>query len=312
MMTSAVPRNEPGNDRPESVAITGSSGLIGSALSRSLEAEGRRVLHVVRRESRTDREISWNPERGEIDARRLEGVDAVVNLAGENLAQRWTDDAKRRIRDSRVHATSLIARTVAGLSTKPRVLLSGSAVGIYGDRGDEVLDESSTLGGDFLASVCKDWEMATAAARDADIRVVHLRTGIVLAKDAGALEKMLLPFRFGVGGRLGSGEQWMSWIALSDTVRALTYLLDAPAADGAVNIAAPNPVTNEEFSDTLGRVMHRPSFFAVPRAAMKLVLGEMADDTVLASQRAKPAKLTSSGFAFELPQLEPALRAVLR
>jgi uncharacterized protein len=311
MTTSAVPPHEPRSGRATSVAITGSSGLIGSALARALEAEGRRVLHLVRRGARSDSEITWNPARGEIDARRLEGVDAIVNLAGENLTQRWTDDAKRRIRDSRVQSTELIARTVANLAAKPRAFLSGSAIGIYGDRADLELDESSALGNDFLSSVCKEWEAATAAASNAGIRVVHLRTGIVLAKRGGALEKMMLPFRFGVGGKIGSGQQWLSWIALSDIVRALTFLLDREHVSGAVNLVAPNPVTNEEFSRTLGQVMHRPSFFSVPRAALKIVMGEMADDTVLASQRAKPARLTSAGFAFELPRLEQALRAVL-
>lgn len=311
MTTSAVPPHEPRSDRATSIAITGSSGLVGSALSRALEAQGKRVLHVVRREARSDSEIAWNPVRGEIDARRLEGVDAIVNLAGENLAQRWSDDVKRRIRDSRVQSTTLLARTIANLDAQPRALLSGSAIGIYGDRGNLELDESSTLGSDFLSSVCKEWEAATVAASNASVRVVHLRTGIVLAKHGGALEKMMLPFKFAVGGKIGSGQQWLSWIALSDIVRALMFLLDQERVSGAVNLVAPNPVTNEEFTRTLGDVMHRPSFFAVPRTALKIVMGEMADDTVLASQRAKPARLASAGFAFELPGLEQALRAVL-
>jgi len=311
MTKPAVPPHEPRGETMRSVAITGSSGLIGSALVRALEAGGRRVVRVVRREARSDSEIAWNPVRGEIDARRLEGVDAIVNLAGENLAQRWSEDVKRRIRDSRVPSTTLLARTIANLEVKPRTFLSGSAIGIYGDRGDVELDESSTLGDDFLSSVCKEWEAATAAASNAGIRVVHLRTGIVLAKHGGALEKMMLPFRFGVGGKIGSGQQWLSWIALSDIVRALAFLLDRDDVSGAVNLVAPNPVTNEEFARTLGQVMHRPSFFSVPRAALTIVMGEMADDTVLASQRAKPARLASAGFAFDLPRLEQALRAML-
>lgn len=291
------------------IAITGSSGLIGSALVRALEAKGQRVLHIVRRESKRDNEITWNPERGEIDAAKLDGVDAVVNLAGENIAQRWSDDAKRRIRESRVKSTTLLAQTLADRPQKPRVLLSGSAVGYYGDRGDEELDESSAPGSDFLSLVCKEWEASTAAASDAGIRVVHLRTGVVLAKNGGALEKMLIPFRFGVGGKLGSGKQWMSWIALRDHVRAMMFALDAHAV-GPMNLVAPNPVTNEEFTDTLARVMHRPSLFTVPKVALDLALGEMSE-TVLDSQRAKPTRLTSAGFAFELPTLEGALRAAL-
>jgi uncharacterized protein (TIGR01777 family) len=311
MTTAAVPPRDSTNDATMSVAISGSSGLIGSALARSLESQGHRVLRIVRRDARGASEISWRPERGEIDAQRLDGVDVIVNLAGENLAQRWTDDVKRRIRESRMQTTTLIARTIAGLANKPRVLLSGSAIGIYGSRGDEVLDESSALGADFLASICKDWEGATANAVDAGVGVVHLRTGIVLSKDGGALEKMLLPFRFGVGGRLGSGRQWMSWIALSDIVRAMTFAMRADSVAGAVNLVSPNPVTNEQFSETLGRVMHRPSFFPVPRIALKFAFGEMADDTALASQRVKPARLTSAGFTFDFPELERALRSVL-
>ena len=311
MMPSATPPHEPGSDSAASVAITGSSGLVGSALVRALEADGRRVLRVVRREARTPNEVAWNPTRGEIDAARLEGAGAIVNLAGENLAQRWNDGVKRRIRESRVPGTTLLARTIATLARPPRVLLSGSAIGIYGSRGDEVLDESSALGSDFLSSVCKEWEAATTEASSAGVRVVHLRTGIVLSKEGGALEKLQLPFRFGVGGKLGSGKQWMSWIALRDMVRALRFLLEATGVSGPANLSAPNPVTNEQLTETLARVMRRPSFFAVPGAAMKVVLGEMAESTVLASQRAKPARLLSAGFTFELPQIETALRAEL-
>jgi hypothetical protein len=296
------------------VAITGSSGLIGTALARALERRGHRVVRVVRRAARSEGEVAWNPVRGEIDARRLENIDAVVNLAGENLAQRWTDDVKRRIRDSRVQGTTLLARTLAGFapaSTKPRVLLSGSAIGIYGNRGDELLDESSTLGADFLATVCKEWEAATLPASNAGIRVVHLRTGIVLSQHGGALAKMLLPFKLGVGGRLGSGHQWMSWIALHDIVGALTFALEAEALSGPLNLVSPNPVTNAQFTKTLATVMHRPSIFAVPRFALELAFGEMADAAALASQRVKPARLMSAGFTFERGELEPALRAAL-
>jgi hypothetical protein len=291
------------------IAITGSSGLIGRALVRALEGQGQGVLHIVRRQAKSDNELTWDPDRGEIDVKKLEGIDGVVNLAGENVAQRWSDDAKRRIRESRVKGTTLLARALAERTQKPRVLLSGSAVGYYGDRGNEDLDESSAPGSDFLASVCKEWEAATAAASDAGIRVVHLRTGVVLAKNGGALDKMLIPFRFGVGGKLSSGKQWMSWITLRDHVRAMVFALNANMA-GAMNLVSPNPVTNEEFSDALARVLHRPALFTVPRVALDLALGEMSE-TVLDSQKVKPAKLTSAGFTFELPSIEPALRAVL-
>jgi uncharacterized protein (TIGR01777 family) len=311
-MTASVGQTrESESERMMSIAVTGSSGLIGSALVRALESRGHRVVRVVRREARGESEVSWNPDRGEIDAKRLEGIGAVVNLAGENLAQRWTDDAKHRIRESRVRGTTVLASALAGLANRPSVILSGSAIGIYGSRGDEILDETSALGSDFLSSICKAWEGATAVAAEAGIRVVHLRTGIVLAKDGGALEKMMVPFRFGVGGRLGDGKQWMSWIVLSDIVRAIIHAIGASAMSGPVNLVSPAPVTNEQFTETLGTVLHRPSFFAVPRVAMKIALGEMAEDTVLASQRVKPARLTSAGFVFEFSELDKALRAAL-
>ncbi|MDB4878232.1 MAG: hypothetical protein JWM41_4678 [Gemmatimonadetes bacterium] len=291
------------------IAISGSSGLIGSALVRALDAHGHEIRPLVRRAARTPLEISWDPEGGTIDTSRLEGVDAVVNLAGENIAQRWTGGAKRRIRDSRVKGTALLARTLALLSAKPRAFLSGSAVGIYGDRGDETLDEASAPGSGFLASVCKDWEAATAPASDAGIRVIHLRTGIVLSSTGGALAKMLPVFRLGAGGRLGSGKQWMSWISLTDHIEATASLLRNDSAAGAYNLVGPNPVTNAEFTRTLANVLRRPAALTVPRFALALALGEMADETVLASQRVRPRRLLESGYAFGRPTLEAALRA---
>lgn len=250
--------------------------------------------------------------RGTAAAADLEGADAVVNLAGENIAQRWTPAARRRIRDSRVSTTEAVAQGIVSAARPPRVLLSGSAIGIYGaHRGDEILDESSTLGDDFLASVCTVWEAATRPAADAGVRVVHLRTGIVLARDGGALPKMLLPFRLGVGGRLGDGRQWMSWISLDDHVRAMLFLLDANTASGPVNLTAPAPVRNSEFAKALGRVLHRPAAIPVPKFAMKLALGEMAEDTALASQRVTPRRLGELGYEFRHPELERALRSVL-
>lgn len=293
------------------IAITGSSGLVGSALARSLVASGHTVRPIVRRSPASPNEIGWDPDRGSIDATRLEGAQIVINLAGENIAQRWTGDVKRRIRESRVHGTTLLAKTIISLATKPRALLSGSAIGIYGDRGDELLDETSAPGNDFLASVCKEWEAATMPAADAGIRVVTLRTGIVLAREGGALAKMLMPFRLGVGGRLGSGRQWMSWIALEDYVRATELLISTDTVAGPVNLVGPNPVTNADFARLLGYVLRRPAMMPVPRFVMKLALGNMIDDTVLASQRVRPRRLVDTRFEFNFPTAESALRRAL-
>jgi uncharacterized protein (TIGR01777 family) len=289
------------------IAISGSSGLIGSALTGALETRGHTIKRLVRRSARGADEISWDPARGQLDSRGLAGVDAIVNLAGENLAQRWSASARARIRSSRVNGTTLLAQAVAAMQTKPRVLLSGSAVGIYGNRGDEILDESSDLGNDFLASVCKDWESATAPAAEAGVRVVHLRTGIVLSRAGGALSKMLLPFRLGVGGRLGDGRQWMSWIALPDAIAALAFLIRAESVSGPVNLVAPNPVLNAEFARALAHVLGRPAVFPVPKFALTLLLGQMGEDTVLASQRVRARRLLENGFKFKLPTLEDAL-----
>ena len=293
------------------VAVTGSTGLIGSAVVRALTQRGTVVRALVRRPAKNENEITWDPERETVDVAELEGVDAVIHFAGESLAQRWSDSAKRRIRDSRVKGTAALSRAIASLTTKPRVMLSGSAMGIYGLRGDETLDESSTLGSDFLATVASEWEAATRPAVDAGIRVVYLRTGLVVSPHGGALEKLLTPFRLGLGGRLGDGKQWMSWIALTDYVEAVTFLLDAASIAGPVNLVSPNPVTNEEFTRTLARVLRRPAFFHVPRAALTLAMGEMAEATVLASQRIRPRRLLEAGFNFSLPTLEAALRAEL-
>jgi uncharacterized protein (TIGR01777 family) len=294
------------------IAITGSSGMIGSALVRSLVADGHTVRRLVRRAPRAGDEVAWNPERNEIDAKGLSGVDAVVNLAGENIAQRWTRESMRRIRESRVQATSLVAATMATLSPRPRALVSGSAVGYYGERGDEVLDEASSVGTDFLASVCKDWEAATAPARDAGIRVAISRTGIVLDRRGGALAKMLTPFRLGVGGHLGNGRQWMSWIAIADMVRALRFLIEHDGAAGPFDLTAPNPVDNAEFTRVLASVLHRPAIFPVPQLALELLYGPMAKGAALASQRALPRQLLASGFDFVLPNLREALESVVR
>jgi uncharacterized protein (TIGR01777 family) len=293
------------------VAITGSTGLIGSAAVRVFEQRGMRVLHVVRREARSVNEVSWNPSAGSIEAAKLDGVDAVINLAGANIAQRWTDEAKRAIRESRINGTTALCQALAGLPNKPRVLLSGSAIGIYGAHRVDPVDESSTLGEDFLATVARDWEAATTPASAAGIRVVNLRTGIVVSEQGGMLERLLLPFKMGVGGRLGSGDQWLSWIALADYVEALLFLLTADTISGPVNLVAPNPVTNLEFTRALGRVLRRPTLMTVPKLAMSLMYGEMADDTIFASQRVRPRRLLEAGFVFTLPTLEAALREEL-
>lgn len=295
------------------VAITGASGLIGSALVSMFERRGDEVRPLVRREARAPREISWNPATGAIDAGRLEGVDAVINLAGENLAQRWSDDVKHRIRESRVGGTTILARAIASLATKPRVLLSGSAIGIYGsDRGDELLEETSSLGSDFLAEVCKAWEAAASPVRDAGVRLVALRTGLVLSPDGGLLPKFLLPFKLGVGGPLGDGTQWMSWIGLGDYTRAIAWLIEHETLEGPVNITSPNPVTNNEFSEALSRVLKRPDIFRVPKFALNLAMGEMAEQTALASQRVAPKRLLDSGFEFRESEVLGALEAALR
>jgi len=293
------------------IVISGSHGLIGSALVKALEARGHDVHRLVRGAPRSPSEIAWNPEAGTIDAAAIDGATVVINLAGENIAQRWTRDARRRIHDSRMRGTSLVAQTITALPNKPRVLVNASAIGIYGDRGEEELDERSAAGDGFLASVCRDWERATAPASDAGIRVAVLRTGVVLAHDGGALPKLLVPFRLGVGGRIGNGRQWMSWIALGDVVRAVLHIVDDAALAGPIDLVSPNPVRNADLARTLGRVLHRPALIPVPAWAIRLALGKMGVESLLASQRVRPARLLERGFTFEQPTLESALRGAL-
>ena len=256
-------------------------------------------------------DIAWDPMGDVLDARALEGSDAIVHLAGAPIARRWTTARKREIRESRVRGTSLLARAVAAMAVKPRVVLSGSAVGYYGDRGDELLDERSASGDDFLAEVVRAWEAAAAPIAEAGVRLVLLRTGIVLSPAGGALEKLLLPFRLGVGGPIGGGRQWMSWISLDDHLRAMEHALFADALHGPANLVAPNPVTNATLATTLGRVLRRPAVIPVPRFALELMFGEMAKATILGGQRAAPHALVAAGFEFAEPTLEGALRAVL-
>jgi uncharacterized protein (TIGR01777 family) len=247
-----------------------------------------------------------------IDAAELAGVDAVVHLAGENIAaQRWTEAFKKRFLDSRLRGTHLLCQTLAGLASKPAVLVSASATGYYGDRGAEPVDESSPPGRGFLADVCQQWEVATHPARDANIRIVNLRIGVVLSRDGGALNKMLTPFRLGLGGVIGSGQQYLSWIALDDLVSAIQHALSAAAMSGPVNAVAPGAVTNREFTKTLGRVLKRPTIFAMPAFAARLAFGEMADEMLLSGARVEPRALSAAGFEFTHSQLEPTLRHIL-
>ncbi|HJU57022.1 MAG TPA: TIGR01777 family oxidoreductase [Pyrinomonadaceae bacterium] len=294
------------------ILVTGASGLVGHRLVPSLESKGHEVLRLVRNAPADSREVRWDPAKGTIDAAALEGVDAAVHLAGENLAEgRWTEEKKRRIRESRVKGTRLISETLAGLARKPEVLVSASAVGFYGNRGREVLTEQSATGDDFLADVCREWEEATAAAEHAGVRVVRLRFGVILSGEGGALKKMLFPFRMGVGGRLGSGEQYMSWVTLDDAVGAIEHALENRTLRGPVNVVAPQPVTNREFTKAMGSALSRPTIFPVPAFALRLLFGEMADATLLSSQRAEPARLKESGFVFKHPEIKSALKHVL-
>ena len=292
------------------IAITGSSGLIGSALADHLRSAGHRVRPVVRRAPTSDDEIRWDPTGGTIETSKLEGVDVVVNLAGAGIGdKRWTPERKKEIRESRTIGTGTIARAVA--DAKVPVLISGSAVGFYGNRGDEVLTEDSAPGEGFLATLCIDWEAATAPAEQAGARVAHIRTGIVFTPEGGALQKLLPLFKLGVGGRMGSGRQWMPWISLDDQVGAIIHLLTADA-EGAHNLCAPNAVTNAQLTKVLGKVLRRPTVVPVPSFGPRLLLGkELAASLLEDSAHMVPARLTSSRYEFSHPELEPALRAML-
>ena len=294
------------------VLVTGSHGLIGSALIPRLRADGHRVARLVRGAPEGGDDVRWDPRAGTIDAAGLEGIDAVVHLAGAGIGdKKWTDDRKHLILESRTEGTSLLANTLAGLARTPSVLLSGSAIGVYGNRGDEVLTEASAPGNGFTAEVCAAWEEATAPAEQAGIRVAHLRTGIVLSTHGGALGRMLPPFKVGIGGRMGSGKQYMSWIAIDDEVGAIRHLLTADVA-GPVNLTAPNPATNAEFTAALGGALHRPTKLPTPMFPLKVVYGgELVQSLLLDGQRVLPAALEASGYEFALPDLDGALRAVL-
>ena len=293
------------------IVVSGSSGLVGSALVSSLTAGGHRVTRLVRR-APGGPDIAWDPAEGVRDLPKLEGVDGVVHLAGENIAAgRWTEARKAEIRRSRVEGTRRLSESVAKLSRRPKVLVSASAIGFYGDRRDEILTEDSAPGGDFLAQVCREWEAATEPASRAGIRVVQLRFGMILSPAGGALKKMLLPFKMGAGGRIGSGTQYMSWIAIDDAIGAIHHSLSTESLTGPVNAVAPTPVTNAEFTRTLARVLSRPAIAPMPAFAARLAFGELADALLLSSQRVMPTRLQASGYRFRYPELEAALRHLL-
>jgi uncharacterized protein (TIGR01777 family) len=292
------------------VLVTGASGLIGSGLVPALEAHGHRVRRLTRRAPSRPDEYRWDPGAGRIDAAALDAVDAAVHLAGESVAGRWTTKKKDAIRRSRVGGTRTLSEALAGLDRKPEVLISASAIGYYGDRGDELLTEESARGDGFLADVVAEWEAASRPAEDAGVRVVRLRFGIVLSPRGGALRTMLVPFRLGLGGRVGSGRQWVSWVAVDDVVGAIEHSLGRADVSGVQNTVAPNPVTNAELTATLARVLHRPAVLPVPAPAARVALGEFAQE-VLASARVEPRRLAAAGYEFRQPELEGALRHLL-
>ncbi len=288
------------------IILAGSSGLIGKALTQQLAKSGHSILKLVRKRPLAADERFWDPALRQLDPQDLEGVDAVINLAGENIAGRWTAARKRAILESRTSSTQLLAKTLAGMSHPPKLLINASAIGYYGDRGDELLTEAASSGTGFLADVCRAWETATEPAERAGLRVIHLRLGIVLSREGGALMKMLMPFKFGLGGVVGSGNQYMSWIALDDLVRLVEFSLQN-SIQGAVNAVSPAPVTNRAFTKALGSALHRPTLMPLPAFAVNLLLGEMGQEMLLNSVRVVPEKLTQAGFKFQYPELLPAL-----
>ncbi|MFG3493768.1 TIGR01777 family oxidoreductase [Streptomyces sp. NPDC047928] len=294
------------------IAVSGATGLIGSALARSLRADGHDVVRLVRRPARGRHEVEWDPERQYVDVAGLAGCDAVVHLAGAGIGdRRWSEAHKKRIRDSRVLGTAAIAEAAASLDVPPKVLVCASGVSYYGDTGERAVDESAPAGDGFLASVCVEWEEATAAAEEAGVRVAHGRTGLVVSRDGGAWGRLFPLFRAGLGGRLGDGRQYWSFIALHDQVAALRHIIDTESLSGPVNLTAPEPVTNREVTAAMGRVLRRPTPFPVPAAALRLALGDLASD-VLGSQRVLPRRLLESGFRFAFPSIDGAIRAAAR
>jgi len=295
------------------ILLTGSTGLIGSELSAFLSGNRHRIIRLVRRAQAGANEICWDPSSGTLDAQALEGLDAVVHLAGENIASgRWTAEKKRRIRESRIRGTQLIAKSLSRLFDPPKVLVSVSAIGYYGDRGEEKLDEDNDAGTGFLPQLCQEWESATEAAMIRGIRVVIPRLGMVLSEKGGSLPRMLTAFRLGVGGSIGNGRQYVSWIAIEDLVGIINHALHNESLHGPINAVSPNPLTNREFSQVLGRVLARPVWLALPSFAARIALGKMADEVLLASARVIPERLAESGFKFQFPDIEGALRHILQ
>jgi hypothetical protein len=293
------------------IAVAGASGLIGGTLTRSLIADGHEVVRLVRREPRGKDEVRWDPEGGRVDAAGLAGCDAVVNLAGAGVgSRRWTDAYKARIRGSRVLGTSALAEAIASLDEPPRVFVNGSAIGFYGETGDRTVDESAPAGDGFLPALCVEWEGAAAPAQEAGIRTAFVRTGLVVSRRGGAWGKLFPLFQAGLGGRMGDGRQYWSFVALHDEVAAIRHLLDTDGLSGPFNLTAPHPLTNREITAAMGRVLHRPTLFTVPAPVLRAVLGEMAGD-VLGSQRVLPMRLLESGFTFAFPDIEGAIRAAL-
>jgi uncharacterized protein (TIGR01777 family) len=295
------------------VIISGASGLVGTALTKALRTEGHTVLHLVRtRNEVSSGQIRWDPLSAHVDVPSLEGADVVVHLSGASISDgRWTPARKEILRSSRLDSTRVLVDSLARLRQKPRVFVSASAVGYYGNRGDEILTESSGPGNDFLSLLARDWEAEAIRAAQSGMRTVILRFGVILSPQGGALPQMIRPFRFGAGGRLGSGRQWMSWIALEDVIDIIRSSISDSEMSGAVNVVAPNPVQNSDFAHLVGRILHRPSLLPAPPFMLRLALGEMADALLLASQRAVPERLLQSGQPFKFAEIEPALRAML-
>jgi len=295
------------------ILLSGSHGLVGKALISELTKDRHEIVSLVRHKSAGVSEIEWHPNQGSIDSEQVSGFDVVVHLAGESIASgRWTDEKKRKIRESRVKGTTLLSEALSRSSKRPAAFVSASAIGYYGNRGDELLTETSVPGNDFLAEVCVAWEKATGEAEARGIRTIHARFGIILDQEGGALAKMLTPFRMGVGGRIGDGKQWMSWIALADVIEGLKFVIENDSITGPVNFVAPNPVTNAEFTKALGDALSRPTLFPMPSFAARLAFGEMADALLLSSAKVQPQRLMDSGYRFEYQKLESALEAILK
>ena len=295
------------------ILLSGASGMLGKAIASRLEDQGNRVLTLVRRRTESADELSWDPAgAGIAEPQKLEGLAAAVHLSGANVAsRRWTAAFKREMAESRIQSTRVLSETLAGLKQPPKVLATASAIGFYGDRGDEMLDEGSPAGDGYFPELCQAWEDAARPAAEAGIRVVHPRFGMVVGRDGGAMARLAPLFRLGLGGRLGSGRQWMSWVAEEDAASAVVFALENAAISGAVNVVSPQPVTNAAFTRELGRAVHRPAILPAPAFALRLAFGAMADEALLASQRVLPKRLTQAGFAFAYPTLPQALAAVL-